>query len=111
MQDRLREDISQCPNPTYDDLMGGKMEYLDAVCREAYVRSAAAHGSSADTYTSLRLYPPVPYVERVAGEDDVLPLRHPVVAPSGEPLYDLPIRKGQVSSFPRTRRYVTPALT
>lgn len=46
--------------------------------------------------TSLRLYPPIPYVERVAAEDDVLPLRHPITTPNGTVITELPIRKGQV---------------
>ena len=35
LQQRLREEVTQLPNPTFDDLHG-KMPYLDAVCKESY---------------------------------------------------------------------------
>jgi hypothetical protein len=57
--------------------------------------------------SSLRLYPPIPSVERVAAADDVLPLRHPIRTPDGRVLTELPIRKGQVRGLLRLSNWST----
>jgi len=44
---------------------------------------------------SLRLYPGVSHLERVATEDDIIPLRFPVRTPSGDTITSIPIKAGQ----------------
>lgn len=45
---------------------------------------------------SLRLHPAVPYMEREATTDDVLPLHNPVVGTDGTTRSELYVQKGQV---------------
>ena len=65
-QTKLREEISNLStdNPTMDDLNG--LPYLDAVVRE-----------------TLRLYPPVPSIQRQAEKDDCIPLSKPFTDKKG----------------------------
>lgn len=51
----------------------------------------------ASQIVSLRLYPALPYMERVATEYDVIPLRQPVRLLNGEVTQELYISPGQVS--------------
>ncbi|KAI0028314.1 cytochrome P450 [Vararia minispora EC-137] len=61
VQDRLREELTDARGAAgeigYDDLI--ELPYLEAVCRE-----------------TLRLYPPIHFVQRQCREDFVLPLAH-----------------------------------
>ncbi|KAG9035945.1 hypothetical protein FRB95_010153 [Tulasnella sp. JGI-2019a] len=85
MQDRLRRELrdfvssGETGEPTYDELIN-KLPILDAVVKE-----------------TMRLHGSISHTERVALEDDVLPLRFPVKHPrTGEETRSIPIKKGQV---------------
>ncbi|KAG9014259.1 hypothetical protein FRB94_013569 [Tulasnella sp. JGI-2019a] len=85
MQDRLRHELrdfvssGETGEPTYDELIS-KLPVLDAVVKE-----------------TLRLYGSISHTERVALEDDVLPLRFPIKnQKTGEETTYIPIKKGQV---------------
>ncbi|KAJ7668015.1 cytochrome P450 [Mycena rosella] len=78
IQDRLRAEILSCGRDlSYDDIQ--KLEFLDAVVKEG-----------------LRLHPASPQTERLALEDDVIPLSNPVTGIGGA----FRIRKGQVIHIP-----------
>ncbi|KAJ7093857.1 cytochrome P450 [Mycena belliarum] len=78
VQDRLRAEIQSCGRDlSYDDIQ--KLEFLDAVVKEG-----------------LRLYPALPQTERLALEDDVVPLSTAVPGIGGS----FRIRKGQVIHLP-----------
>ena len=85
IQTKLREELRTIPGePTYDDLMDpNRLPYLDAVCKEA-----------------MRMFPPVDRTEKVAEEDDVIPLRHPIRGADGSWIKSIPVRKGQVIHVP-----------
>ena len=42
------------------------------------------------------MYPPLPYMERVAQKHDVIPLRFPVRLTTGQEVQEVPVRPGQV---------------
>ncbi|VDB99464.1 unnamed protein product [Peniophora sp. CBMAI 1063] len=44
---------------------------------------------------AMRLHPILQFLEREAGQDDVIPLAHPIVTKSGEQIKSIPVRKGQ----------------
>lgn len=46
------------------------------------------------------MFPALPYMERVATKDDVLPLQTPIVTPDGRIVDSVPISKGQIISLP-----------
>lgn len=78
MQDRLRNEVMAAysgEDLTYDEVM--QLPYLDAVCRE-----------------TLRLYPPVTFLTRVAKRDAVLPLHFPVVGRNGQTMSEIHVPKG-----------------
>lgn len=78
-QKRLRDEALAYPNdPSYDDLQT-ELPYLDACCREI-----------------LRLHPPSAHMERIAENDDILPLRFPVTKSDGTKSTELLVEKGQV---------------
>ncbi|KAG8882510.1 hypothetical protein FRB97_008136 [Tulasnella sp. 331] len=84
-QERLRNELlsfsasSQGAEPTYDDYLN-RLPFLDACIKEI-----------------LRLYPSVDHTERVALQDDILPLSVPVKDPkSGKEINSVRIRAGQV---------------
>ncbi|KAF5343006.1 hypothetical protein D9758_013693 [Tetrapyrgos nigripes] len=78
VQGKLRQEIlearKKCGDQDipYDELVS--LPYLDAVCRE-----------------TLRLYPPVPYVFRVATQDMILPLSNPVTGIDGTSISEIHI--------------------
>lgn len=47
-------------------------------------------------YSSIRLHPTGGTTDRVATNDDVLPLSQPIELPSGEQVHQIHIRAGQV---------------
>ncbi|KAF9011997.1 cytochrome P450 [Cyathus striatus] len=60
---------------TYDDLVS--LPYLDAVCRE-----------------TLRLYPPVSQISRIARQDIGLPLTNPIKGLDGSDIHEILVPKG-----------------
>jgi len=83
IQDKLRKEILDFGvEPTYDDF-SNNLPYLDAVTKEV-----------------LRMFPVGAHAERLALADDVLPLRKPLVTPTGEILTSIRIKKGQVIAAP-----------
>ncbi|KAK7054620.1 hypothetical protein VNI00_003083 [Paramarasmius palmivorus] len=78
IQEQLRKELHSFPaQPTYDQIMS-KMPLLDAVVRE-----------------SLRMHPAVPYMEREACHDDVIPLKHSFVDPQGVQRSEVVVTAGQ----------------
>jgi len=80
VQEKLRQEILEaCSNSSgvlsYDQLMA--LPYLDAVCKE-----------------TLRLYPPVSMLRRVAREAIMLPLSEPIKGNDGRDIYEIYIPKG-----------------
>ncbi|KAF8199203.1 cytochrome P450, partial [Mycena galopus ATCC 62051] len=83
VQIRLREELltNSTDNPTMDEL--NSLSYLESVIREV-----------------MRLYSPVPSLERMAMKDDVLPLSQPYVDKAGKSHDSLLIPKGQTIHIP-----------
>ncbi|TEB26346.1 cytochrome P450 [Coprinellus micaceus] len=79
VQDKLREEVVQSGEGLdYDTITG--LPYLDAICRE-----------------TLRLYSPIPFVFREAGEANmVLPLLNPITTTDGRKLQNLVVPKHTV---------------
>ncbi|KAJ7434787.1 cytochrome P450 [Mycena galericulata] len=83
VQAKLRDEILQAGGePTWDDLTNN-LPFLDAVACEI-----------------LRLHPPLPELQRMAAEDDVLPLTEPLETASGVSVEGVFVRKGTVISVP-----------
>nr|VWO95655.1 N/A [Ganoderma boninense] len=83
IQAKLREEIAAFNGePTFDDFQT-RLPYLDAVLRE-----------------TLRLYPGLPYIERVAKVPDVIPVGEPVKLSTGEAVSQIPVSPGQVVVIP-----------
>ncbi|CAK5270068.1 unnamed protein product [Mycena citricolor] len=83
IQERLRQELFSLPtdHPTMDEL--NALPFLENFIRE-----------------SMRLYAPVVFIQRMASQDDVLPLAKPYVDRQGVSHNTLPIRKGQVFTIP-----------
>ncbi|KAJ3826860.1 cytochrome P450 monooxygenase [Lentinula raphanica] len=83
VQRKLREELLTLAtdNPTMDQL--NSLHYLDLVVKE-----------------SLRLYAPVPYVLRVASQDDVIPLSEPLKDKNGVEHHSISVSKGQTVMVP-----------
>ncbi|KZP14957.1 cytochrome P450 [Athelia psychrophila] len=80
-QDRLRDEICAARRQ-YGDLNDKQLDglqYLDAVIRE-----------------TVRLYAPVPFVERTANKDTVLPFSQPIVGIDGIDIHEITIPKGTI---------------
>ncbi|KAG6915250.1 hypothetical protein DXG01_012524 [Tephrocybe rancida] len=80
IQDRLREELTEARKAnigdmSYDDLVS--LPFLDAVCRE-----------------TLRLYPPIPRVVKVARQDAILPLSTPIKGVDGREMDSILVPKG-----------------
>ncbi|KAF7312996.1 Cytochrome P450 [Mycena kentingensis (nom. inval.)] len=85
-QDRLRAELlAACStqDPTYDDLMGSALPYLEAVVSE-----------------SLRLHPIIDDASRLALEDDIIPLKNPIHLASGAITDRIHIPKGTTLMTP-----------
>ncbi|KAJ3991976.1 cytochrome P450 [Lentinula boryana] len=83
IQQRLRQEVQAAGHLDYECVQ--QLEYLDSVVKEG-----------------LRLYPALPLTERVALQDDVVPLSSPLRMRSGEIIHSLPIKAGQVFHIPLT---------
>ncbi|KAF8302626.1 cytochrome P450 [Clavulina sp. PMI_390] len=70
---------SKLKMPTFEDLMGDNLPYLDAVAKEG-----------------LRMFVPPAQTERIALEDDVIPLGTPIVGADGKVLESVRVKKGQM---------------
>ena len=86
IQSKLREEARTIAGePTYDDFVDPNLlPYLDSVCKEA-----------------MRMFPAAARAEKVAEEDDIIPLRQPIRGTDGSWIESIPIRKGQVIHIPR----------
>ncbi|KAJ7926789.1 cytochrome P450, partial [Mycena leptocephala] len=82
-QNKLREELLtiSSDNPTMDEL--NSLPYLENVIRE-----------------TMRAHAPVMFTQRMAMEDDVLPLSKPYVDKEGKSHDNLPIPKGQMIHIP-----------
>ncbi|KAJ7452640.1 cytochrome P450 [Mycena latifolia] len=82
-QTKLRAELLtvSTDNPTMDEL--NSLEYLEMVVRE-----------------TMRLHAPVVFIQRMAMQDDVLPLAKPYIDKAGNAHDSLPIPKGQVIHLP-----------
>jgi len=78
VQSKVRQEIvdarNRYGNVGYDELV--TLPYLDAVCRE-----------------TLRLYPPIPLVQRTTRQDVVLPLSTPIKGLDGREITEIPLPK------------------
>nr|GAT55890.1 predicted protein [Mycena chlorophos] len=83
VQSRLRDELLSIStdNPTLDEL--NSLPFLDKVARE-----------------TLRVHPPVTFIQRKAMADDVLPLSKPLLGQDGKEYPTLPLRKGQTIHMP-----------
>ncbi|KAF7976161.1 hypothetical protein HWV62_7483 [Athelia sp. TMB] len=81
-QTRLRDEVTAARQSGGDLDYNGldRLPFLDAVIRE-----------------SLRLYPPVPVVSRVARQDMILPLSKPMLGVDGKPLTEIFVPKGTIT--------------
>jgi hypothetical protein len=100
IQQRLRAELqSFSAEPTYDDYLS-KLPYLDAILKETY--GSLATSRIIDFLTlldSLRMYPGLPYMERVATKHDVIPLSRPIDSSNGRSLNEVQILPGQVGAY------------
>ncbi|KAK6974518.1 cytochrome P450 [Favolaschia claudopus] len=78
-QDSLRAEIHAALSANSSDIAYDSMPFLNAFIKE-----------------TLRMYPAVPFPERLATEDTIIPLLDPIVLRTGEKLTQIPVRKGQV---------------
>ncbi|KAJ6481952.1 cytochrome P450 [Mycena sanguinolenta] len=78
-QKKLRKELFNLSseNPTMEEL--NSLPYLECVVRE-----------------TLRFHGPVPFLDRIATQDDVLPLSRPYIDRAGKSHDTFPIRKGQI---------------
>ncbi|KAF9011994.1 cytochrome P450 [Cyathus striatus] len=81
VQEKLRQEIKEARanhgDLGYDTLIS--LPYLDAVCRE-----------------TLRLYPPVSQVSRIARQDIILPLSKPIKGLDGKDIHEIAVPKNTV---------------
>ncbi|KAI0732667.1 cytochrome P450 [Fomitopsis betulina] len=88
LQRKLRSEVRAAGRElSYDDIQ--KLEFLDAVVKEG-----------------LRLHPASPQTERVALQDDVIPLAKPVRLADGKTVTSIRVETGQVFHIPFTTMHV-----
>ncbi|KZT73906.1 cytochrome P450 [Daedalea quercina L-15889] len=78
VQEKLRQELlgaGAAGGMEYDEL--NRLPFLDCICRE-----------------TLRVYPPVPTMMRVASKDTILPLSEPIYTIDGTRMDEIPIVKG-----------------
>ncbi|EIM87146.1 cytochrome P450 [Stereum hirsutum FP-91666 SS1] len=92
-QQKLREEILSLGDNTLDFDAVQKLEYLDAVVREG-----------------LRLHPAAPRTDRVALENDIIPLSTPIHTSDGRIITSVPIKAGQIFQIPFTALNINPAV-
>ncbi|EIM87138.1 cytochrome P450 [Stereum hirsutum FP-91666 SS1] len=92
-QTKLRNAIARLGDGELDFDAVQKLEYLDAVVREG-----------------LRLHPAAPRTDRVALEDDVIPLNMPVHTSDGRIVNTIPVKAGQIFQIPFAALNVNPAV-
>ncbi|KAJ7146395.1 cytochrome P450 [Mycena epipterygia] len=78
-QRKLRSEIQTSRNSSG----GRQMDYDSLPLLNAFLKE------------TLRVYPAAPYLERIAGEDMVIPLGYEITTTSGERISHLPVKKGQ----------------
>ncbi|KAJ3877633.1 cytochrome P450 [Lentinula edodes] len=83
IQENLRREVQTMGHLNYDRVQ--QLEYLDAVVKEG-----------------LRLHPAASLTERVALQDDVIPLSNPAKTKNGDEISSLSIKAGQVFHIPFT---------
>ncbi|KAJ3861716.1 cytochrome P450 [Lentinula novae-zelandiae] len=83
IQENLRREVQTMGHLDYDRVQ--QLEYLDAVVKEG-----------------LRLHPAVSLTERVALQDDIIPLSNPAKTKNGDEISSLSIEAGQVIHIPFT---------
>ncbi|KAF9071344.1 cytochrome P450 [Rhodocollybia butyracea] len=81
IQRRLRQEVQTLPSLNYNNII--TLEYLNAIVKEG-----------------LRMYPIGPPTERVALQDDIIPLNQAILARSGEMISSFAVRAGQVLRIP-----------
>ncbi|KAK0448028.1 cytochrome P450 [Armillaria borealis] len=89
VQKRLRQEIRDLSDFSYDHIQS--LPYLDVVCREG-----------------LRLHPAGPRTDRIALEDDVLPLSQPLTTVDGDIVSSIAIKAGQVFQIPSVVQNMDP---
>ncbi|KAI0310104.1 cytochrome P450 [Amylostereum chailletii] len=83
LQQRLRDELSAFTGePTYDDFQN-RLPLLDAVLKE-----------------TLRMYPGLPYMERIATKDDIIPLKEAMRLDDGHVVHEVVVHPGQTVLIP-----------
>ncbi|EIM81807.1 cytochrome P450 [Stereum hirsutum FP-91666 SS1] len=83
IQERLRNELASIPGEvTYEDFES-KLPYLDAVMRE-----------------TLRMYPALAYMERVATKSDAIPVQLPIRLSDGRVVNEVEVHPGQTVIIP-----------
>ncbi|PBK80614.1 cytochrome P450 [Armillaria gallica] len=89
VQQKLRQEIRDLSDFSYDHIQS--LPYLDAVCREG-----------------LRVHPAAPRTDRIALEDDVIPLSQPLTTVDGKTVSSIAIKAGQVFHIPNAVQNIDP---
>lgn len=88
-QSKLRQELQDhftrhSSDPSYEQLQSPTaLPFLDAVVHEV-----------------LRIHPPLPETNRVASQDDVIPLLHPITTRDGKVVENVILKKGQDVAVP-----------
>ncbi|KAG6867420.1 hypothetical protein C0993_002994 [Termitomyces sp. T159_Od127] len=99
-QARLREELLVVKNKPGDKDLYERLPYLDAILKETSVVCFVQETVTFKANCSLRLYPALPYMERVATKDDTLPLSQVVPLSDGRMAHTLSIEAGQTVVIP-----------
>ncbi|KAK0200849.1 cytochrome P450 [Desarmillaria ectypa] len=91
VQQKLRQEIRDLSDFSYDHIQS--LPYLDAVCREG-----------------LRVHPAAPRTDRIALEDDVIPLSQPLTTVDGKTVSSIAIKAGQVFHIPNAVQNTDPSV-